>query len=185
MKINFFNPFTHIAGLKSLVMGFALMSITLVISFYSDTHFDGAIDAHIGLEAPFLMYAVEQVVAWSCVAVTLCIGGLILSKSKFRFIDVAGVVALSRAPMVLVAIMGFIPMFHTNEPLQISNSFLALSIVMLFPVVWMIALLFNGFKVAVNIKGTKAIVGFIIALLLAEILSIYLNHLTQSIFLHV
>ncbi|EOR94324.1 hypothetical protein ADIARSV_2565 [Arcticibacter svalbardensis MN12-7] len=183
MKIGLFNPFTYIAGLKALVIGFVFMAITLVLSFYSRTHFDGAIDAHIGLQAPFSMFALEQLIAWGSVVLTFFIAGLILSKSKFRFIDIAGTVALSRAPMLLVALLGFLPIFHNIQPGHISNAVIAVGIIMLIPVIWMIALLFNGFKTSLNIKETKAIIGFIIALVLAEILSISLNHLIQSFLL--
>lgn len=182
MKINIFNPFIHIAGLKSLVIGAAFMVITLLLSFFSFTHFDGAIDVHIGRRSPFSIFAVEQLIAWSCPVLTIYAAGLLLSKTKFRFIDVAGVVALSRAPMLLLALIGFIPIFHNIQPGQISYELLTVGFVMLFPVIWMIALLFNGFKIALNLKGTKAIIGFIVALLLAEILSIYLNHLLQTFF---
>ncbi|WP_069658126.1 YIP1 family protein [Arcticibacter eurypsychrophilus] len=182
MKIGLFNPFTYIAGLKALVIGFIFMAITLVASFYSSTHFDGAIDAHIGLQAPLSMFALEQLIAWGCVVLIFFIAGLILSKSKFRFIDIAGTVALSRAPMLLVAIIGFIPLLHNIQPGHISNAVIAVGIIVLLPVIWMIALLFNGFIISVNVKGTKAIIGFIIALILAEILSVSLNHLIQSFF---
>ena len=183
MKKGLFNPFTYIAGLKALVIGFVFMAITLVLSFYSSTHFDGAIDAHIGRHAPLSLYALEQLIAWGSVVLTFFIAGLILSRTKFRFIDIAGTVALSRSPMLLVAIIGFLPVFHNIQPGHISTAVLAVSIIMLIPVIWMIALLFNGFTTSVNIKGTKAIIGFIIALILAELLSISLNHLIQSSFL--
>jgi hypothetical protein len=180
MKMGLFNPFTYIAGLKALVIGFVFMTITLVLAFYSRTHFDGAIDAHIGAEAPFYLFALEQLIAWGSIVLAFLIAGLILSKSKFRFIDIAGTVAFSRAPMLLVAIIGFLPVLHTLQPGHISNAVIAVGFILLLPIIWMITLLFNGFKTSLNIKDTKAIIGFIIALVLAEILSISFNHLIQS-----
>ena len=183
MRIGLFNPFIYIAGLKALVIGFAFMTITLILSFYSRMHFDGAIDAHIGTEAPFYWFVLEQLIAWGSIVIAFLIAGLILSKSNFRFIDIAGTVAFSRAPMLLIAVMGFLPELHALKPGHINNAVIAVGFILLLPIIWMIALLFNGFKTSLNIKDTKAIVGFIIALVLAEILSISLNHLIQSFLL--
>jgi uncharacterized membrane protein len=46
-------------------------------------------------------------------------------------------------------------------------------------VIWMITLMYNAFTVSFNLKGTKAIAGFIGGLILAEIVSILLNQLLQ------
>lgn len=183
MKIWLFNPFTYVAGARALLAGLILMTITLCIAFYSNTHFDGSIDAHIGLQAPFLLYVFEQLIAWGCVVLVFFIAGLILSNSRLRFIDIAGTVALARAPMLLVAILGFIPALHHAKPGDVNNTVLALGLIILIPIMWFIALLYNAFTTSANIKGTKAIVGFIVALLLAEILSISLNQLIYPFFI--
>jgi len=183
MKTWLFNPFTYIAGGRALIIGLIVMTITLSTAFYSNTHFDGAIDAHIGLQAPFLLYVFEQLIAWGSVVLIFFLAGMILSSSRFRFIDIAGTAALARAPMLLVAIAGFIPALHNAKPDHIDNTVIALSFIMLIPIIWLIALLYNAFTISINVKGTKAIAGFITALILAEVLSVSLNHLIQPLFI--
>lgn len=183
MKTWLFNPFTYVAGFKALVIGFIIMAITLVTAFYSNTHFDGAIDAHIGLQATFPLFVYEQLIAWGSVVFIFFLTGLILSGTRFRFIDIAGTVALARAPMLLVAIAGFIPALHNAKPGHIDNTVIALGLVLIFPIIWFIALLYNAFTTSLNLKGTKAIVGFIVALIMAEILSLSLNHFIQPFFI--
>lgn len=181
MKTWLFNPFTYLAGGKALISGFIFMMITSCIAFYSHTHFDGAIDAHIGLPAPFFLYVFEQLIAWGTVVTLFFIVALFLSSSKFRFIDIAGTVALARAPMLLVALIGFVPALQQAKPGEpIDNTVIAMGFLILIPVIWLITLLYNAFTVSVNVKGTKAIIGFIVALMLAELLSISLNHHVQS-----
>jgi len=183
MKTWLFNPFIYIAGLKALLIGFMFMTVTLVISYYSKTHFDGAIDAHIGLKAPISLYALEQVIAWGSVVLTCFIVARVISKSTIRFIDIAGTMALSRAPMLLVAIIGFMPVLHNTKPGQLGSAVLVIGLIMIIPVIWMITLMFNAFKTSANIKGTRVIVGFITALLVAEILSVSLNHIIRPLLL--
>jgi len=183
MKTWLFNPFIYIAGLKALLIGFMFMTITLVISYYSKTHFDGAIDAHIGLKAPISLYALEQIIAWGSVVLTCFIVASVISKSAIRFIDIAGTMALSRVPMLLVATIGFMPVLHNTKPGQLGNAVLVIGLIMIIPVIWMITLMFNAFKTSANIKGTKAIVGFITALLVAEILSVSLNQMIRPLLL--
>lgn len=175
MKTWLINPFTYIAGYTALAIGFLFMTVTLFVAFYSRTHFDGAIDAHIGLAAPFSIYVLEQLIAWGSMVLTCCVVALFIRRSAFRIIDIAGTIALSRAPMLLIAFMGFIPAFHHSKPGEISNIVLLFGLVMIIPVIWMITLMYNAFITSTNIKGTKATIAFITALILAEILSISLN----------
>jgi len=184
MKTWLFNPFTYIAGYRALIFGFIFMTVTLVISFYSNTHFDGAIDAHIGFQTPFSVYIAEQIIAWGSVVLTCYLVASIISKSAFRFIDLAGTIALSRAPMLLVSIIAFVPVLQNAKPGQISNTVLLIALVMIIPVIWMITLMFNAFKTSANVKGTRAVVGFIAALILAEILSISLNQIIKPLLIN-
>lgn len=177
MKTWLFKPFTYVAGLKALLLGFLFMLATLIISFYSKTHFDGAIDAHVGMKAPLSIFAFEQLIAWGSMVLTSAVIAFFVARSSFRLIDIAGTMALSRAPMLLVAIIGFSPVLHITNPQEINIAVMAVAILMLVPVIWTIALMLHAFKTCTNLKGTKANLSFIAALLLAEIISISLNQL--------
>jgi hypothetical protein len=167
MTIWLFNPFTYIAGLKSLLIGWLLMLLTAFIASYSGAHFDGALDVHGSLKVmPAWIFFIEQLIAWGSLVITFYLSGFFFSSSSVRFIDVAGTTALARAPLIIVAILHFAISTPAITPLYIGTSLIEL----LF-IIWMIALLFNAFKVSCNIKGNKAVIVFIVSLIVAEIIS--------------
>jgi hypothetical protein len=55
-------------------------------------------------------------------------------------------------------------------------------IIMLLMLVWMVALMYQSFRICCNLKGAKAIVTFVVALLIAEALSkvVILNLLARG-----
>lgn len=171
MKKWLFNPFVYVAGWQALGFGLLLMLVTAVIAFFSHTNFDGAIDVHFGAYFPFWVRVVEQLNALLSSVVVFFVAGLILSKSKIRFIDVAGTLALARTPLLFAALIGFVPALHHVNLNHIDSSFLMWSLIGLLFSIWMIALMYNAFIISCNLKGSKAIVGFIVAIILAEVLS--------------
>jgi hypothetical protein len=179
MKKWIFNPFTFIAGGQALLTGLLFMGATAIIAYYSNAHFNGVLDAHSGLHEHFAVYILEQLIAWVIPVLIFYLLAFLLSDSRFRFIDIAGTIALARAPMLLIAIMFFAPALQGAKPGHINNMILTLSCLMLIPVIWMIALMYNAFTVSFNIKGTKAVAGFIGGLVVSEILAVILNQLLQ------
>lgn len=177
MKKWLFNPFTYIAGLPALLIGFAFMLLTLIGGYYGNLHFNGVIDAHFGISAGFQTYMLEQLVAWACPVLIFYLLALMLSKSNFRFIDIAGTMAVSRAPMLLLSIAAiFLKGYMANvNPLKVDKTLIAVGLLMLLPCIWMIALMYNAFTVSANLKGSKAVTGFIIGLIVAEVISILLQ----------
>jgi hypothetical protein len=108
MKKWLFNPFVYIAGSKALLIGWSIMLLTAIVSIFSHTHFDGVIDLHTARTAtPVYLYFMEQLIDWGFVVVLCYIASLIFSRSSVRLVDIAGTVALSRAPMLLVSFIGF------------------------------------------------------------------------------
>ncbi|RYY32756.1 MAG: hypothetical protein EOP46_18210 [Sphingobacteriaceae bacterium] len=186
MKKWLFNPFTYLAGAKALLLGLTLMLVTAIGAYFGNMHFNAAIDAHFGPAQPFVIYLFEQLIAWGCPVVIFYLMALLVSKSNFRFIDIAGTLAIARTPMLLIVIIALLSKSYMQalKPGTIDNTVMVLGLVMLLPVIWMIALMYNAFKVAVNVKGTKAIIGFIVGLILAEIASILLNQVLQNYFNH-
>jgi hypothetical protein len=66
---------------------------------------------------------------------------------------------MARIPMSLATLIGFAPAFHMSAD-PYNGIFLLLSLALLIPVIWMIVLMYNAFKVSLNLKGTKAVAGF-------------------------
>jgi hypothetical protein len=182
-----FNPFHYLAGGKSLLIGLILIAISGVIAYFSNSHFDGVLDFHTGMKMPIWFMVLEGFIDWIILAVTLLITGMIISRTRFRVIDVFGTQALARFPTVFVAIAALLPGYNSLIMKIAANPMNAVSIifenigpliillivlfVILVMVIWMIALMYRAFAVSCNISGWKAIVGFIIALLIAEIIS--------------
>ena len=177
MKKWLYNPFTHIAGIQALILGTIIMFVTVTGAYYSNMHFNGVIDAHFGPHEAFVIYLLEQVIAWSCPVVLFYLLAFFLSSSNFRFIDIAGTVAIARTPMLLIVIMAFLSKGHiqTLKHGTVDGRLIVIGLLMLLPVIWMITLMYNAFTISFNIKGGKAIGGFIGGLILAEIASILLN----------
>ena len=119
------------------------------------------------------------------------IASMIISKSKVRLIDIYGTQALARFPYLLASCIGFSSalndfsqhlqwtLLKKGEPIEISSIQIAIAILILASslilTVWMIALMFNAFKVSANLKGNRLVFTFIIVLILSLILTGYLN----------
>jgi hypothetical protein len=163
-----FAPFTYIAGWKALIIGFLFFIITSLIGYYTNIHFDGPINLHCGLTLPFYFYLLENTIAWLSMVIVFYVFGLMLSKSAFRLIDIAGTIALARAPIALTS-LGILPWFkflNTTSMLFIPFSFLYT-----LPVIWIIILYYHAYGISCNLKGIKLIISFIAGIFLAEIIS--------------
>ncbi|RBL88924.1 YIP1 family protein [Chitinophaga flava] len=165
-----FRPFTYIAGGKALLAGWIIMLITAVAAYFSGTHFDGAIDAHATWPAPYYHYLLEPLIAWLCTVIICYVAAKIFSKSSFRLIDLAGTLALARAPLLILALVNFaMPVVRT--PADITPQAMAIGLIAAPFVGWMLVLLYQAFSISTNLKGNKAVIIFISALLVAEIVS--------------
>jgi hypothetical protein len=182
MKKWLFNPFRYIAGWTAFFWGWGIMLLTAVVAYYSETHFDGAIDAHTGASFPFWLSLAEPLIDWGSVVLFFAIGGWLIT-TRFRLIDLAGTAALARAPLVFCAVIGFvIPPFTGIK--NIGPATILLGLPEAGFSIWMIALLYQGFTISCNIKGGKAVAAFIIALIFAEAFSHYLLYLAHAYFTH-
>jgi hypothetical protein len=185
-----FNPFVYIAGAQALGFGLAAILIAGLIGSVSHTHFDGVLDTHTGGPAPLILFFAEGLIDWLSLAVVLLLFGKLISKTSFRLIDLFGTQALARWPTLLITIITLPPAYQRfthdlvaqlshpgtlpdfNSPIfSDAPIFIAVALLMLPLVVWMVALMYQSYSVSCNIRGAKAIITFIIGLLLAEILS--------------
>jgi hypothetical protein len=182
-----FDPFTYLAGGPAMLRGVALILLSGLIAHFSSSHFDGVLDFHSGAVSPLWVSFAEGLVNWLIMAVLLLITGKLVSKSKFRAIDVFGTQALARWPGIFAALVSLLPSFQTVcrfvlwkvtragpavtiTPLD-AVAFALAVVVMLCAFVWMIWLMYRAFSISCNVKGVKSGVAFGIALLIGEILS--------------
>lgn len=174
-----FNPFDRIAGSKALFAGIAVMAITAVCAYLTDTHYDGLLDIHVGYRGTAAMSFIEQFLVWMVSANLFFLSGKLFSKSAIRYLDVAGTMALSRAPMILGCLVG---LFFPDVNLVGMKDFdpetmtviIALGFVSAIPVIWYVALMYNAFSVSCNLRGTRGIIVFTGTLIVSEIVSKFL-----------
>ena len=163
------NPFERIAGWHALFVGFAAMALTAVIGKINNVAFDGVLDIHVGTMFSFVTSFAMQAINFLSMFLTMWLAALCFSKTKLRAIDVAGTMSLARVPMLLPAIVCFLPVAPEN--LFDIPRVIIFSLVCIPFIVWMIALMYNAYTVSCHLKGVRAVVSFIGALLVAEIVS--------------
>ncbi len=182
-----FNPFKYVAGYTALLSGLVIILLSAFVGSLSNTHFDGVLDVHTGLEAPLWVFFAEGLINWICVAVPLFFFGLIVSRSSFRAIDVIGTQALARGPY-LIAALAMLPGANrrigeylvakvTRTTPMVAINYIdalifAIAVVLtILMAVWMVALMYRAYAVSCNAKGSKPIITFIVSLIGAEVLS--------------
>ena len=182
-----FNPFSFVAGYQALLLGLGIMLISAFFGFLGNTHFDGVLDVHKGLEAPLWLFLAEGIIDWLTIAMPLFFFGLLVSSSSLRMIDVFGTQALARWPYIVVSIVMFPEAIQRFGTYLISRFILTAAsgtidyidmlisifaaLVGVIMVVWMVALMYRAYVVSCNIKGARAIITFIVSLIGAEVLS--------------
>jgi Yip1 domain len=187
LKNRVLNPFEFISETKALIIGLFLLIIANILNSSTLTHFNGLIDYHTNSDTSYSVtyHFIESAISLIVFSTALYISALIISKSKIRYIDVISMQALAKAPYFISAL---IPLFYSidmpisyfdakknNLPLPnmsapdwIALIFYVLIIILLL--IWTVALMWNAYKMSCNVKGTKAIVSFIIAFVVADII---------------
>lgn len=190
------NPFYYIAGTKSMIIGLALIFITSLTGYYSNTFFPDILSVKTGAEVTFIVSLLFNFVNWLLISLLLYIASLLFSKSSIRFIDLFGTQALARSPYLLAAMLGFSKSINRfgeyilwkylsiGEPTHITPYEITIAIVLLTLTViisiWMVTLMYNAFKVSSNIKGGKSVTIFIIVFILSLILSTIANNMIYN-----
>lgn len=178
-----FNPFLYVAGSKSLLIGLAIMLATTAVSYFSHIHFPDPISVKVAIGFPLWVYLVQNLANWLVVSVLFYIAALVLSKSSVRAIDIFGTQALARAPYLIASFTGFTGVLetfgkfllwittNTGNPVEITGAQILFAVLLLILTmvltVWLVALMFNAFKVSSNLKGAKLIVSFIVIMLIS------------------
>lgn len=178
-----FNPFLFIGGERLLIAGVIILAIHIPAGLFLDIRFDGAIDMHLVASVSNWYVPVSDIlIAWGSMA--LCMfGAAKLYQSPIRLIDIAGAVLVARIPLLLSIgpALLLVPDFQSiEELLNLEGSELyqlaALSVISLMLLTWYFVLLFNAFNVNSNLKGARLWIGFIGSVIIAEIVSIMIQH---------
>tara|TARA_R110000850_G_scaffold16697_1_gene51698 strand:+ start:37537 stop:38115 length:579 start_codon:yes stop_codon:yes gene_type:complete len=185
MKTLLFNPFKKYSERQLLVFGLITTLAGVVFATLTNIHFDGVLDTHFGKQVALKTAALQSLInIVSIVVVFYPLGKWI--NPKTRLIDIFNISLIVKIPAYLMMPLNINNWAYSQtEPLLgamanpfnlqltqemilflIISSFLAILVF-----VWLIILLYNGFKVATNLKETKHIIMFILAIIVAEIVS--------------
>lgn len=197
MKKTLFRPFEKYSG-KSLLTAAIIVTLTgSILGYLMSARFDGVLDLHFVKNIKWWDPFLDNLLNLFSLSLLLFVLGKYLNKQT-RFIDILVAAMLSRGPHYLFSLgnindymirkteemLIFAPKGNEIQAIDVQKMMeatldnmgfliiMSLAAILLF--IWYMALLYNGFKVASHAKGTKAIVWFILAILLAEILSKYL-----------
>jgi len=179
-----FNPFRYIAGGPALSLGLAAIAAAGLVAYFGRARFDGVLDFHTQGEPPFGLAVADGLINWIVMVVLLWAGGRLVSSTRFRALDLLGTQALARWPMAIAALAVLLPgyqrfslelMGHVADPeflMEIVSVQAVLAIVVvLLMVIWMVALMYNGFAVSCNLSGGKALGIFVPAIIVGEVIS--------------
>ena len=161
------NPFERIAGWQALFIGLIAMALTVVIGKVNHIAFDGVLIVNPWATYNFLLFFAMQFVHFFVLFLTMWLAGVCFSKTKVRIIDIAGTMALARVPLLLMAIIYFLPITPVS-PYDIPRV-VVLYFAFISFIAWMIVLMYNAYSVSCHLKGVKSVVSFVGALLVAEI----------------
>lgn len=197
MNKNIYNPFYKIAGVQALGIGLTAIIIISILAHFNGMTFPSIISAQIGnkaLSIPRLL--VQNLGHWIIFSTIIYLFGVFASKSHIRAIDIFGTIAVSRIPFILFSILGFLPINEINQkitaavknnpadpnllsdlPLSEISILIVFALITLAIAVWVIALMYNAFRISTNIKGEKSAILFIVALILSLIVSYFYENM--------
>ncbi|WP_309640563.1 hypothetical protein [Flavobacterium sp.] len=185
MKNVLFNPFEKHSDKKLLCIGLFSILVGAALGYAFDARYDGVFDLHFIEKVTLLNSLTDILITITTTCLMLFLVGK-YTNPKTRLIDIFNTCSIAKIPFYLLTVFNsnhwiynastkLLSSIHENL-MEVPN-FSALIPVLLFSLVTIaglvltIMLLFNGYKVATNAKGTKSIVLFVAALLLAEIFS--------------
>lgn len=176
------NPFEKIAGYQALVWGCAGLIVSSVLNYCSGYHYHGLLHFGTASNPSYWIFLVEAVIVWLIPALMFLGGGLALSKSQIRPVDVLGTVAFAQLPFVLQNAAFLLPSFQrilrldTNMTMQemLANKTLLMdalvgSFILIF-IVWVLVWMFQAFKVSCNLKSTRLGVWYAISIIGGDVI---------------
>ena len=185
MKDLIFNPFEKISEKKLLLIGITSMLVGALLGYLFNARYDGVFDLHFEKNTSYFNALLDILISVSTTCILLLAVGK-YTNSKTRLIDIFNACSMAKIPFYVLTL------FNINNWIYYSSEKLVESLqhnlmkmpslsefvpVLLFSMLTILGLvlsallLFNGYKVATNAKGTKSIGLFVVALFLAEIFS--------------
>lgn len=183
-----YNPFEKYSDRTLFTAGLAITILGSVLGYFLDAKFDHLL--HISFTgATFLEPFIDNTVNLFILFTVLYIVGYFINK-KTRVIDILNTVMISRGPFYLSVLVNSNGYFADITKRMVTAGgnlssittgelafMLAAALIAISVLVWSIALLYNGFRVATNLKKAIHQVSFALGIIIADILSIYIIYL--------
>ncbi|MCS2955097.1 MAG: hypothetical protein ACLT4H_17165 [Bacteroides thetaiotaomicron] len=171
------NPFIRIAGGQALIWGFLGLIVSTLLCWISGYHYHGLLHFGPAPNPAWWCYLAEHLIVWLIPALLFCLGGLFLSHSRIRVIDVLGTVLFAQLPLLGMNLISLLPAMRMMSQMNMNMSpeemlaqpyfILAMILTLLglpfliLTLIWM----FNALKVSCNLKQWKlwtvALIGII------------------------
>lgn len=183
MKKIIINPFEKFTEVQLLVLGIVLTIGGSLLAYLFKCRVDGVLHIGTGIDPTLAQSFIDSGIATFSLFIVFYILGLIINK-KTRLIDVLNTVLIGRSPLYLLTLGNINGLLNTMEqrkgsantittnfsPLEYAG-LLVFSMFAIVFIVWIVALLYNGFKTATNLKSTTHKVAFGVSILLAGIVA--------------
>lgn len=188
MKVTLFKPFEKYSENQLLLFGTAILLLGSYVSSFCHANFDGFFDLHFSnYQLTFTELLTQNLINIVVLFICLYLAGVYRYK-KTRTIDMLNTVLIARVPFYFLSLfnvknsLSIDPSLPMNEIMDFAmdNLFLlvSMSLLMILVMVWMVTLLYNGYKIAANAKGNSSIFLFIVALVVSEVISKYIIYKT-------
>lgn len=171
------NPFIRIAGGQALIWGFLGLIVSTLLCWISGYHYHGLLHFGPAPNPAWWCYLAEHLIVWLIPALLFYLGGLFLSHSRIRVIDVLGTVLFAQLPLLGMNLISLLPAMRMMSQMNMNMSpeemlaqpyfILAMILILLglpfliLTLIWM----FNALKVSCNLKQWKlwtvALIGII------------------------
>ncbi len=171
------NPFIRIAGGQALIWGFLGLIVSTLLCWISGYHYHGLLHFGLAPNPAWWCYLAEHLIVWLIPALLFYLGGLFLSHSRIRVIDVLGTVLFAQLPLLGMNLISLLPAMRMMSQMNMNMSpeemlaqpYFVLAMILtllglpflILTLIWM----FNALKVSCNLKQWKlwtvALIGII------------------------
>ena len=171
------NPFIRIAGGQALIWGFLGLIVSTLLCWISGYHYHGLLHFGPAPNPAWWCYLAEHLIVWLIPALLFYLGGLFLSHSRIRVIDVLGTVFFAQLPLLGMNLISLLPAMRMMSQMNMNMSpeemlaqpYFVLAMILtllglpflILTLIWM----FNALKVSCNLKQWKlwtvALIGII------------------------
>ena len=180
------NPFIRIAGGQALIWGFLGLIVSTLLCWISGYHYHGLLHFGPAPNPAWWCYLAEHLIVWLIPALLFYLGGLFLSHSRIRVIDVLGTVLFAQLPLFGMNLISLLPAMRMMSQMNMNMSpeemlaqsyFIQAMILTLLGLPFLILALtwmFNALKVSCNLKQWKLWIVALIGIIGGDVLCRFL-----------